>query len=213
VKRKLVAVANRNAFYYVLDRSTGEFIAGREYSKQTWSKGLDDHGRPLVIPNTEPSAEGTAVYPNLNGATVWFSPSYSPLTNLFYVSVREIGSIYYKREANYKPGTFFAGGGEASIPNTERTGAIRALEVSTGKLRWEFPLHTASWSGVLSTAGGLVVSGSDDGNVFALDAASGKALWNFQTGGPVVSNPISFAMNGQQYIAIASDRVLYVFGL
>jgi alcohol dehydrogenase (cytochrome c) len=213
VKRKLVAVANRNAFFYVLDRSSGEFIAGRAYAKQTWAKGLDDRGRPMVLPNTEPSAEGTAAWPNLNGATVWFSPSYSPKTGLFYVSVREIGSIYYKREAEYKPGTFFAGGGEASIPNTEKSGAIRALEVATGKMRWEFPLHTASWSGVLSTGGGLVFSGSDEGNFFALDATSGKPLWDFQTGGPIFSNPIAFAVDGKQSIAIAADRVLYVFGL
>jgi len=213
VKRKLVAIANRNAFFYVLDRSSGEFIAGRAYAKQTWAKGLDDRGRPMVIPNTEPSAEGTIAFPNLNGATVWFSPSYSPKTGLFYVSVRELGSIYYKREADYKPGTFFAGGGEAGIPNGEKGGAIRALEVATGKLRWEFPLHTASWSGVLSTGGGLVFSGSDEGNFFALDALSGKPLWDFQTGGAIASNPISFTVDGKQCVAIAADRVLYVFGL
>ena len=213
VKRKLVAVANRNAFFYVLDRTSGEFIAGRAYAKQTWAKGLDDRGRPMVIPNTEPSAEGTIAYPNLNGATVWFSPSYSPLTNLFYVSVRELGSIYYKREAEYKPGTFFAGGGEANIPKSEKSGAIRALEVATGNMRWEFPLHTASWSGVLSTGGGLVFSGSDEGNFFALDAGSGKPLWDFQTGGAIASNPISFSVDGKQYVCIAADRVLYVFGL
>lgn len=213
VKRKLVAMANRNAFFYVLDRGSGEFIAGREYAKQTWAKGLDDRGRPMLLPNTEPTAEGTVTYPNLNGATVWFSPSYSPVTNLFYVSVRERGSIYYKREAEYKPGTFFAGGGEAEIPHSERTGAIRALEVATGKLKWEFPLTTSSWSGVLSTAGGLVFSGSDEGNFFALDAGSGKALWDFQTGGAVTSNPISFSVDGKQCVAIAAGRVLYVFGL
>jgi alcohol dehydrogenase (cytochrome c) len=179
IKRKLVAVANRNAFFYVLDRS----------------------------------AEGTVMYPNLNGATVWFSPSYSPLTGLFYVSVRELGSIYYKREADYKPGTFFAGGGEADIPHDEKKGAIRALEVATGKLRWEFPLNTAAWSGVLSTGGGLVFSGSDEGNFFALDAVNGKPLWDFQTGGAIASNPISFNVNGKQHVAIAADRVLYVFGL
>jgi alcohol dehydrogenase (cytochrome c) len=211
VKRKLVAVANRNAFFYVLDRASGEFITGREYAKQTWAKGLDDRGHPMVLPNTEPSAEGTMAWPNLNGATVWFSPSYSPKTGLFYVSVREIGSIYYKREADYKPGTFFAGGGEAGIPNSEKSGAIRALEVATGKLRWEFPLHTASWSGVLSTAGGLVFSGSDEGNFFALDALTGKPLWDFQTGGAIASNPISFTVDGKQCVAIAADRVLYVF--
>jgi alcohol dehydrogenase (cytochrome c) len=213
VKRKLVAVANRNAFFYVLDRSSGEFITGREYAKQTWAKGLDDRGHPMMIPNKEPSAEGTIAWPNLNGATVWFSPSYSPKTSLFYVSVREIGSIYYKREAEYKPGTFFAGGGEAGIPRGEKSGAIRALEVATGKLRWEFPLHTASWSGVLSTGGGLVFSGSDEGNFFALDALSGKPLWDFQTGGAIASNPISFTVDGKQCIAIAADRVLYVFSL
>ncbi|MGA3205466.1 MAG: PQQ-dependent dehydrogenase, methanol/ethanol family, partial [Bryobacteraceae bacterium] len=178
-RRKLVAVANRNAFFYVLDRTSGEFITARAYARQTWAKGLDDRGRPTLLPAIEPSAEGTVIYPNLNGATVWFSPSYSPLTGLFYVSVRELGSIYYKREADYKPGTFFAGGGEADIPHDEKKGAVRALEVATGKLRWEFPLNTAAWSGVLSTGGGLVFSGSDEGNFFALDAVSGKPLWDF----------------------------------
>jgi alcohol dehydrogenase (cytochrome c) len=213
VKRKLVAVANRNAFFYVLDRGSGEFITAKAYAKQTWAKGLDDKGRPMVIPNTEPSEAGTITYPNLNGATVWFSPSYSPVTNLFYVSVRERGSVYFKREAEYKPGTFFAGGGEADIPNSEKYGAIRALEVATGKMTWEFPLTTASWSGVLSTGGGLVFAGSDEGNFFALDAGSGKALWDFQTGGQVTSNPISFGIEGKQYVAVAAGRVLYVFGL
>jgi alcohol dehydrogenase (cytochrome c) len=213
MKRKLVAVANRNAFYYVLDRRSGEFIAGRAYAKQTWAKGLDDRGRPMMLPNIEPSAEGTVMYPNLNGATVWFSPSYSPVTGLFYVSVRELGSIYYKREADYKPGTFFAGGGEAGIPNGEKKGAIRALEAATGKMHWEFPLNSAAWAGVLSTGGGLVFSGSDEGNFFALDAGSGKALWDFQTGGAIASNPVSFNVDGKQYVAVAADRVLYVFGL
>ena len=125
---------------------------------------------------------------------------YSPKTGLFYVSVREIGSIYYKREADYKPGTFFAGGGEAGIPNGEKSGAIRALEVTTGKMRWEFPLHTASWSGVLSTGGGLVFSGSDEGNFFALDAQSGKPLWDFQTGGAIASNPVAFTVDGKQCV-------------
>ncbi len=212
-KRKLIASANRNAFYYVLDRSSGEFIAGRPYAKQTWAKGLDDRGRPLVVPNTEPSEEGTLVWPNLNGATVWFSPAYSPRTNLFYVAVREIGSIYYKREADYKPGAFFAGGGESDIPNGEKSGAIRALDPTTGEMRWEFPMHSAPWAGVLATAGGLVFSGSDEGNFFALDARTGKPLWDFQTGGQIAANPVSFTIDGRQCVAIAANRVLYVFGL
>ena len=209
--RKLVAVANRNAFYYVLDRASGEFVAGRAYAKQTWAKGLDDNGRPMVIANTEPSEAGTLVWPNLNGATVWFSPAYSPPLNLFYVAVRELGAIYYKREAEYKPGTFFAGGGEGDIPNGEYPGAVRALDPATGEMRWEFKLHSAPWAGVLATAGGLVFSGSSEGNFFALDARTGKPLWDFQTGGLIAANPISFAIDGRQAVAIAANRVLYVF--
>ncbi|HTS67047.1 MAG TPA: PQQ-dependent dehydrogenase, methanol/ethanol family [Candidatus Acidoferrales bacterium] len=212
-RRKLVAVANRNAFYYVLDRTTGEFLAGRPYAKQTWAKGLDDRGRPIVIPGTEPSVEGTLVWPNLNGATVWFSPAFSPQTELMYVAVREIASVYFKRKAEYEPGTFFAGGGEARANGEKASGAIRALEGATGKMRWEFPMHTAPWSGVLATAGGLVFSGSDEGNFFALDAKTGKPLWDFQTGGAIAANPISYAVDGRQFVAIASGRVLYVFGL
>lgn len=211
--RKLIVNPNRNAFYYVLDRETGEFLAGQAYARQTWAKGLDDRGRPLVLPDTDPTEAGKLVWPSLNGATVWFSPSYSPLTRLVYVSTREVGATYYKREAEYKPGTFFAGGGETQVPRKEQWGALRALEATTGKLAWEFRLQSAPWSGVLSTAGGLVFSGTNEGNIFALDAKTGKPLWDFQAGGPVAANPISFQIDGRQHIAMAADRVLYVFGL
>lgn len=211
--RKLIVNPNRNAFYYALDRTSGEFLAGQAYAKQTWAKGLDDRGRPIVIPGTEPSAEGKLIWPSLNGATVWFSPSYSPQTNLVYVSTREVGSTYFKREAEYKPGTFFAGGGEARIPVDQQWGAVRALEVASGKIAWEFKLTSPPWAGCLSTAGGLVFSGTQEGNIFALDAKTGKPLWDFQSGGPVFSNAISFQIDGRQHVAMASDRVLYVFGL
>ena len=131
---------------------------------------------------------------------------------MVYVSTREVGSTYFKREAQYKPGTFFAGGGETRIPEKEQWGAIRALEVATGKLAWEFRLVTPPWSGILSTAGGLVFSGSNEGNIFALDAHTGKPLWDFQGGGPVMANPIAFQIDGKQHIAIAAGRTLYVFG-
>ena len=212
-QRKVVAMANRNAFYYVNDRATGEFLTGIEYAKQTWAKGLDDQGRPLVLPNTSPSAEGTLLWPNLNGSTNWFSPSYSPATKLFYVAVREIGSYYYKGEAEYKPGTFFAGGGERALDGDEAAGSIRALDASTGKLKWEFPLHSPPWAGVMATAGGVVFGGSNEGNFYALDAATGKPLWDFQTGGPIISNPMSYSVDGKQYVVIASGAALFVFGL
>jgi alcohol dehydrogenase (cytochrome c) len=211
-KRKVIANANRNGFYYVLDRTTGEFLTGRAYAKQTWARGLDDKGRPQVIAGTEPTEKGKLVWPSLQGATNWFSPSYSPRTNLFYVSVREMGAVYYKREAVFKPATFFAGGGESALHN-ESFGAIRALDSVTGSVRWEFRLHRPPWAGVMATAGGLVFGGSAEGNFFALDALTGKAVWDFNTGGPIAANPVSFAIDSKQHVAIAAERALFVFGL
>ena len=211
--RKLVAMANRNAFYYLLDRATGDFILGTPYAKQTWAKGLDARGRPIVLPNTEPTVEGNLVWPSLQGATNWFSPSYSPTSKLFYVAVREMGAYYYKGEAQYKPGTFFAGGGERSLAGDKARGVIRALEVETGKMKWEFELKSPPWAGVLSTAGGVVFGGSNEGNFYALDALTGKPLWDFQTGGAMAANPISFSIDGKQQVAIAAGHSLFVFGL
>jgi alcohol dehydrogenase (cytochrome c) len=210
--RKLVAIANRNAFYYVLDRVTGEFVAGRPYAKQNWARGLDVKGRPIMAPGSDPTEKGSLVWPNANGATVWFSPSFSPQTGLLYVAVREIGSVYFKRDAEFKVGTFYGGGGEDQLSADDAWGAIRALETQTGEIRWEFRLHSPPWAGVLSTAGRLVFSGSNEGNFYALDASTGKPLWDFQTGGAIAANPISFTVGGHQRIAISADRVLYVFG-
>jgi alcohol dehydrogenase (cytochrome c) len=211
--RKLLAMANRNAFYYLLDRATGEFVLGVPYAKQTWAKGLDDRGRPIVLPNVSPSAEGTLVWPSLQGATNWFSPSYSPVTKTLYVPVREMGSYYFKTKAEYKPGTFFAGGGERTLPRDQLWGAIRALDVATGKQRWEFKLHSPSWAGVLSTAGGVVFGGSAEGNFYALDASDGRPLWDFQTGGAIAANPISFSVDGAQYVLIAAGNCIFAFRL
>jgi alcohol dehydrogenase (cytochrome c) len=211
--RKLVATANRNAFYYVLDRETGEFLLGAPYAKQTWAKGLDAKGRPIVLPNTEPTVEGNLVYPSLQGATNWFSPAYSPVTKLFYAPVREMGAYYFKGEAKFVPGTFFAGGGERALDGDKAYGAIRALDVMTGQMKWEFRLQSPPWAGVLATAGGLVFGGSGEGNFYALDATTGKPLWDFQTGGDISANPISFLVDGKQQVAIAAGQALFVFGL
>jgi alcohol dehydrogenase (cytochrome c) len=211
--RKLVVTANRNAFYYVLDRSTGEFLAGQQYAKQTWAKGLDDRGRPVALADTAPSVEGTPLFPSLHGGTNWFSPSYSPKTNLFYVAAREEGTIFFKGDAEYQAGGLFTGGSFRGIPHVEPTGAIRALEVETGNLRWEFPLQSPPWAGLLSTAGGVVFGGSNEGYVFALDAATGKPLWRFPTGGAIFANPITYVSEGKQQVAIAAGHALISFAL
>ncbi|MBM4184935.1 MAG: PQQ-dependent dehydrogenase, methanol/ethanol family [Gemmatimonadetes bacterium] len=211
--RQLVVMANRNAFYYVLDRVTGEFLHGQEYSKQTWAQGLDARGRPIVLPNTEPTLEGTLVWPSLQGATNWFSPSYSPLTELIYVPVRHMGAVYYKGSAEYVPGRPYVAGGEQAITGDDAWGYVKALDVRTGALRWEYRLLTPPWSGVMATAGGLVFGSSNEGNLFALDAETGQSLWDMQAGAPARSNPISFELDGRQRVAMSAGNVLFVLSL
>lgn len=211
--RTLVVTANRNGFYYVLDRATGEFLAGTAYAKQTWARGLDARGRPIVIPGTEPSEAGTLVWPSLQGATNWFSPSYDAGRRLLFVPVREMGSKYFKAEAEYEPGKPFMGGGEVIDAPGEAYGAVRALDVLTGERRWEHRLLSPLWAGVMATAGGLVFGSTNEGNVFALDADTGRALWDFQTGGACAANPISFEIDRRQHVATACGRALFVFAL
>ncbi len=210
--RKVVATANRNAFYYLLDRETGEFLLGTPYSTQTWAEGLDAAGRPILQPDKEPTLEGNLVYPSLQGATNWNSPAYSPRTGLFYVPVREMGSYYYKSDVEYVEGAYYTGGGERAL-REEAWGAVRALDAKTGEMAWDFRLPSPPWAGLMATAGGLVFGGSNEGNFFALDATSGEARWQFQAGGLVRSAPMSYMDDGQQRVAIAAGHAIVVFGL
>lgn len=212
-QRKLVVTANRNAFYYVLDRETGEFLHAVPYAKQTWASGIDATGRPMRLPGTLPTREGAFLYPSLQGATNWFSPAFSPNNNLFFVAVREVGAYYFKSDVDFEPGKPFMGGGQQAVGGDEAFGWIRALNVTSGEKQWEFRLHSPPWAGLLATAGGLVFGGTNEGNFFALDADTGKVLWQFQTGGDIHANPMSFSIGGKQHIAIASGNALFVFSL
>jgi alcohol dehydrogenase (cytochrome c) len=212
--RKLVAHANRNAFFYLLDRVTGEFLLGVPYAKQTWAKGLDPRGRPIRHPGMEPSETGTLVYPGLAGATNWYSPAYNPATGLLYVQTHEdYAQIFYKRAGAHKPGGRFEGGSARDIEGSEHFGVIKAIQPTTGKVVWQFPLHSAPSGGVLSTAGGLVWSGNREGTFFALDARTGKPLWRFQTGGIIWANPTAFAVDGRQHVLIPAGSAIFVFAL
>ena len=211
--RKLVLFANRNGFYYVLDRLTGEFLLGKPFARQTWAKGLDERGRPIPNPESRPSPDGARVYPDDDGAANWFSPSYSPQTRLFYQNVREKGALYYLTEAVYEPGKSFMGATRRPIPGEEPYGALRALDPLTGEVKWEFKVHSPPWAGLLATAGGLVFSGTMEGDFFAADARTGKVLWRFQTGGMIYANPISYSGEGKQFVAIASGSALIAFAL
>ena len=211
--RRLLVTAQRNGFYYVLDRETGDFITGQPFAKQTWADGLDAKGRPIVRPNTAPTPEGNRVCPDAAGATNWGSPSYDPLQRLLLVSVRETCATYTRVTRRPIPGQGFTGGGGEVDPGNA-PGAIRALDALTGEVRWNFPLFTgASSTGVVATAGGVAFASSNDGYLIALDQRTGKYLWRHYTGAPIVASPMAYAVDGHQYIAIASQSAIMTFAL
>ena len=211
--RRLILHADRNAFFYVLDRETGEFLMGKPFAKQDWAKGLDDRGRPIPIPNKEPTPQGTYVCPDQSGATNWASPSWDPQTKLFYLAVRESCALYSSITKEPRPGDPYTGTGQQEDPNLV-PGAIRAIDPQTGEIKWNFDLHQGSvGAGVLATAGGVVFASSKDGNLIALDAGTGAQLWHYQTGAEINSSPISYSVDGKQYISVAADSALFTFAL
>jgi alcohol dehydrogenase (cytochrome c) len=211
--RKLMLWANRNGFFYVLDRVNGEYLLAKPFVKQTWAKEIDAKGRPVRAPNTLPTREGVAVWPGVTGGQNWYSPSFSPQTGLYYVAAQEQGNLFFTADAEYKAGSSFTGGGGRPIPGDEGYGAIRAILPETGEVKWEHRLVSPPWSGVMATAGNLVFGGTAEGNIFALDAKTGKHLWHFPAGGFAASNPISYLAGGRQYVAMAAGDVLIAFGL
>jgi alcohol dehydrogenase (cytochrome c) len=224
--RQTMLWANRNGFFYVLDRATGEFLRGAPFVKQTWAKGLDDRGRPVKADDREPSATGTLTYPGVQGGTNWYAPSFSPLTNLFYVTAWEdYPGIYYTWDQEYEAGKWFAGGSvKADLPSISRReirtwgpeagyGAVRALEPATGKKVWEYRMSDVSDSGLLTTSANLVFSGNREGHFFVLDAKDGKLLWTRYLGGQVASSPITWSVDARQYVSIASGHAVFTFGL
>ena len=212
--RKAMLWANRNAFFYVLDRATGEFLLGEPYARQTWAERIDEQGRPVRLPDTFPSVDGTVVSPTVLGATNWWSPAYSPRTGLFYVSAFDGEEEYFVREDEYRAGAQFIGGGYQSVaPIDNYVNAIRAIDPASAELRWEFRITPQSKAGVLATAGDLVFSGSVDGYFFALDAETGEELWRIALGARVQAAPITYAVNGRQQVTIAAGNVVYTFGL
>jgi alcohol dehydrogenase (cytochrome c) len=224
--RKLMLWANRNGFYYVLDRTNGQFLHGVPFVKQTWAEGLDGKGRPIKIPGRGPSTGGTLTYPGVQGGTNWFSPSYSPRTNYFYVNAwDDYFGVYYKWQQQYEQGKWYTGGfvkSEMSGIRRTRTfrrdpaagrGAIRALNALTGERIWEFPTVEVSDGGLLTTASDLLITGNREGHFYILDARSGKLLWRKYLGGQTAASPITYSMNGRQFIAIAVGHSMFAFGL
>ena len=213
-ERKLMLFPNRNGFFYVLDRETGEFLLGKPYVTQTWAEGLDENGRPILLPNKEPTPEGTIVSPAITGGSNWWSPTYSPRTGLMYVMAYDAETKYFIRPIDYEEGqSYRAGGGETPQPLDNYHRAVRAISPQTGDLRWEFPVDPRTTSGLMSTAGDLVFGGTADGFFFSLDALSGEELWHRNLGGRVHAGPMGYAVDGRQHVAIAAGNAIFSFAL
>jgi len=212
--KHLIVQANRNGFFYVIDRTNGKLISSSAYAKVTWSNSKDAEGRPAALKDASPTPEGNRVCPGAAGATNWMSPTYDPQTKLFYVTAREQCDIFSTGPQPYDEGHAYYG--SAYFPNDDAEpfwGALRAIDPVSGGIKWEWKHPSPTWSGVLSTAGGLVFTGDGEGNFIALDAASGKALWHFQCGAAVYAGPMSFAVDGKQYVAVAAGTGLFAFAL
>jgi alcohol dehydrogenase (cytochrome c) len=213
--RKLLVQANRNGYFYVLDRTNGKFLSGWQFAKNvTWASGLDANGRPLRVPNMEPTLDGKRVCPSLDGASNWYSTSFNPTTSLYYVQTNDKCGIFTKVPADWEAGKGFMGGSFAPAPEPAQR-LLRAFDVRTGKTVWELPQTGTvnSWGGVLSTASGVVIFGEDSGALMAADAATGKPLWSFQTNALWKASPMTYMFDNKQYVAIAAGSNIIAFGL
>jgi len=214
--RKLLLMANRNGYFYVLDRTNGEFLLGTPFvDKLTWSEGLDENGRPIVIPGSEPTEEGNLVCPSVQGGTNWFSTSYNPATKLFYVQSLERCSVFIKENLEWEAGANFRGGATRAVEDNDPKMILRAIDITTGNAEWELPQigPANSSGGVISTAGGVVIFGDDSGAVTAADADNGEVLWSFQTNSLIKASPMTYMFDGKQYIAIAAGPSVWAFAL
>jgi len=208
-KRKLLAQASRNGHFFVLDRATGKDYISSEFIKTNWAKGVDAKGQPIPDPAKEPQVDGALVTPNQGGAANWPPPSFSPDTGLFYVNATRGFSIYYIYDVDAKPegwGGNDRGGYAQSM--------LQAVDYKTGKVRWSHKWEGAGVrSGVLSTGGNLVFAGDAANNLVALNATTGEALWHAGLGSPVSNGPITYELDGTQYLVAAAGDTVYTFAM
>ena len=215
--RKLMLHADRNGFYYVFDRGTGELLLAKQFLKNvTWASGIGADGRPVKLPNQEPSKKGTRVCPSQDGATNWFSPSFNPATGLYYFQTFEKCSIYTATDpGEWEPGKTFLGGSQRTGPDPKPQRVLKAVNFRTGQVVWELPQPgpANSWGGTLATATGLVIFGEENGALMAADATTGKPLWRFETNQSWKASPMTYSFDGKQIVAVAAGANILAFGL
>lgn len=208
-QRKVILQASRNGFFYVIDRVTGEFITANEYVKVNWAKGLDKNGRPLeteLIKQLRKTGEEITVWPAGTGGKNWSPMAYDPVLQTAYVNTNHYGFTYKYTKVKYRPGLPYFGvkfdfAWDESQPYR---GYLKAIDPLTGQARWKVPQLSPNYSAVLSTAGNLVFTGTHTGEFIAYDKKDGKELWSFQTASGIIGQPVTWEMDGKQYITIAS---------
>jgi len=210
---KAVVQANRNGYFYAIDRTNGKLLAAAPYTKVNWSTGIDANGRPQLVPGLMPSEEGTKVCPGFGGGHNWSATAYSPQTKLYYFGTTDGCQLYYSHMQEYRPRQWYQASTANEIPSEPSTGSVVAVDPATGETRWRFPMVSQAAAGMLATAGGLVFTGDGHGHLMALNAATGKPLWHFQTGGNIVAPPVTYTLNGKQQIAIAAGTAIITFAL
>lgn len=214
-QRKLILQGNRNGFFYVLDRVTGEFLLGEPFIEQTWAEGIAPDGRPIVRPGSDPTVEGSAVCPAIRGATNWWSSAYNPETKLFYLMVHESCMVYTKDDRGWERGKSWLGGTFRLTDESPNQRHIRGLDIQTGQTVWNYPQtgNSTTYSGVLSTSGGLVFFGEDSGAFAALDATTGAPVWHFQANQEWKASPMTYMVGGRQFVSIGSGLGFWSFAL
>jgi alcohol dehydrogenase (cytochrome c) len=207
--RRVVMVANRNGFFYVIDRVTGELLLGKPFTATTWAREIGADGRPIVL-----NADGSGgCLPDTYGATNFNPPSYDPRLKLFFVSARETCATFSPLPPVFTPGQVSVAG-VVWADRDQAFGAVRAIDVSTGAVKWEFRVPQPNFSGVMTTASGIVFTGDLEGNFIALDSVSGRELWHYQTGASIWgAAAMTYMLDGRQQVLIPSGSVLFSFAL
>jgi alcohol dehydrogenase (cytochrome c) len=213
--RKLLVQANRNGFLYVLDRSNGKFISAVPFvEKLNWAKGIDANGRPLRT-GQQASTEGTRVCPGFSGATNWYAPSYNPVTGLFYFLAHENCNVFLLKPEPFIEGRTYYSTGVRHSSEDRGQKIFLAYALDSKKPAWKY-IQAGSGhgsAGVMTTAAGLVFFGDEAQSFEALDAKTGESLWHFNTGQSFHASPMSYAVDGKQYVAIAAGSDIFSFGL
>jgi alcohol dehydrogenase (cytochrome c) len=227
---KAMLWANRNGYFYVLERATGRFLLGKPFVKVNWASGLDERGRPIQTPQPD----GMPTWPGNQGGTNWYPPSFNPRTGLIYFSVWEdYATIFGGVPAQYQEGRNFGGGnnrsfgpvpGAPQVPVLRRgpinnwteavaNGAVIAIDPRTGERKWKYDMTDVSDSGILTTASDVLFTGGREGYFQALDARTGTLLWKTNLGGQIVTAPITYQVDGKQYVTTIAGQVMVTFGL